>query len=70
LARRFVGTPLEGRIFAKTGSLNGVNALAGFLTATSGQTLIFSIYANDRPSTAGSAVEVMDRALLALAAEN
>lgn len=70
LARRFVGTPLEGRIFAKTGSLNGVNALAGFLTAASGQTLVFSIYANDKPSTAGSAVEVMDRALVALAAAN
>lgn len=70
LARRFVGTPLEGRIFAKTGSLNGVNALAGFLTAASGRTLVFSIYANDRPSTAGSSIEAMDRALLALAAEN
>lgn len=70
LARRFVGTPLEGRIFAKTGSLNGVNALAGFLTAASGRTLVFSIYANDRPSTAGPATEVMDRALLALAAEH
>lgn len=70
LARRFVGTPLEGRVFAKTGSLNGVNALAGFLTAASGQTLVFSIYANDRPSTAGSAIEAMDRALVALAAAN
>ncbi|MBX9615847.1 MAG: D-alanyl-D-alanine carboxypeptidase/D-alanyl-D-alanine-endopeptidase [Caulobacteraceae bacterium] len=70
LTRRFVGTPLEGRIFAKTGSLNGVTALAGFLTAASGRTLVFSIYANDRPSTAGSSIAVMDRALLALAAEN
>lgn len=70
LARRFVGTALEGRIFAKTGSLNGVNALAGFLTAASGRTLVFAVYANDRPSTAGSATEVMDRMLVALAAEN
>lgn len=70
LARRFAGTPLEGRIFAKTGSLNGVNALAGFLTAASGRTLIFAVYANDRPSTAGSATEVMDRMLVALAAEH
>jgi D-alanyl-D-alanine carboxypeptidase/D-alanyl-D-alanine-endopeptidase (penicillin-binding protein 4) len=70
LARRFVATPLEGRIFAKTGSLTGVSALAGFLTAASGRTLVFSIYANDRPSSAGPALEVMDRALLALAAEH
>jgi D-alanyl-D-alanine carboxypeptidase/D-alanyl-D-alanine-endopeptidase (penicillin-binding protein 4) len=70
LSRRFAGTPLEGRIFAKTGTLNGVNALAGFMTAQSGRTLVFAIYANDRPSTAGSALEVMDQALLTLAAEN
>ncbi|WP_298163124.1 D-alanyl-D-alanine carboxypeptidase/D-alanyl-D-alanine-endopeptidase [Brevundimonas sp.] len=70
LARRFVDTPLEGRIFAKTGTLNGVNALAGFLTAASGRTLVVAIYANDRPSTAGSATEVMDLALVALAAGN
>lgn len=70
LRRRFAATPLEGRIFAKTGSLKGVSALAGFLTAASGQTLVFSIYANDRPSGAGPALEVMDRALLALAAQH
>jgi D-alanyl-D-alanine carboxypeptidase/D-alanyl-D-alanine-endopeptidase (penicillin-binding protein 4) len=70
LLRRFVGTPLEGKVFAKTGTLNGVNALAGFLTAASGRTLVFAIYANDRPASAGSALEAMDRALLALAAEN
>ena len=70
LARRFVGTPLEGRIVAKTGSLNGVNALAGFLTAASGRTLVFAVYANDRPLMAGSATEVMDRMLVALAAAN
>lgn len=70
LARRFVGTPLEGRILAKTGSLNGVNALAGFLTAASGRRIAFAVYANDRPSTAGSATEAMDRMLVALAAAN
>lgn len=70
LLRRFVGTPLEGKVFAKTGTLNGVTALAGFLTATSGRTLVFAIYANDRPSTAGSALEAMDRALVALAQAN
>ncbi|MFC5344473.1 D-alanyl-D-alanine carboxypeptidase/D-alanyl-D-alanine-endopeptidase [Brevundimonas staleyi] len=70
LSRRFVGTALEGKIFAKTGSLNGVNALAGFLTAASGRMLVFAVYANDRPSTAGSVTEVMDRMLVALAAAN
>lgn len=70
LARRFRGTPLEGRIQAKTGTLRGVNALAGFMTGASGRTLIFAIYANDRPSAAPSALPTMDRVLLAIAEDN
>jgi D-alanyl-D-alanine carboxypeptidase len=34
----------------------------------SGQTLIFAIFANDRPSTAAPATNAMDQALLAIAA--
>jgi D-alanyl-D-alanine carboxypeptidase/D-alanyl-D-alanine-endopeptidase (penicillin-binding protein 4) len=68
LARRFRGTALEGRIFAKTGTFDDTNALAGFLLTALGETLIFSIYANDRPSGAGSAVAAIDAALLAMAA--
>ena len=60
LARRFRGTPLEGRLFAKTGTLNATNALSGYMIARSGRTLIFSFYANDFPADA-SATEVMDR---------
>jgi D-alanyl-D-alanine carboxypeptidase/D-alanyl-D-alanine-endopeptidase (penicillin-binding protein 4) len=68
LGRRFVDTPLEGAVFAKTGTLNATNALAGFFTAASGQTLAFAAYANDRPSDAGSAIIALDAALLAIAA--
>jgi serine-type D-Ala-D-Ala carboxypeptidase/endopeptidase (penicillin-binding protein 4) len=70
LARRFVGTPLQGKIFAKTGTLSGVNALSGFLIARSGRTLVFSIMANDRPTEAGGALPAMDAALLRIAAAN
>ena len=69
LAKRFRGTPLEGRLFAKTGTLNASNALSGYMTAASGRTLIFSFYANDVPADAG-ATEWMDRALNLIAAEN
>lgn len=68
LRRRFVGTPLEGRIFAKTGTLSGTNALSGVLIAKSGRRLLFSIIANDRPQGAGSATPQMDAALVAIAA--
>jgi D-alanyl-D-alanine carboxypeptidase/D-alanyl-D-alanine-endopeptidase (penicillin-binding protein 4) len=67
IARRFRGTPLEGRIFAKTGTLNSTNALSGFMETKSGRTLIFSFIANDRPSGATPATVAMDQALLAIA---
>ncbi len=67
LARRLRGTPLEGRLAAKTGSLAGTSALAGTMTAASGRTLTFALYANDIPE-GGSATAAMDAALLAVAA--
>ncbi len=70
LRRRFVATRLEGRIFAKTGTLTGVNALSGFMQTKSGKTLIFSAYANDRPSEADSSVAALDAALLELSETN
>lgn len=70
LARRFKGTPLEGKIFAKTGSLHGVNALSGYMTASSGRTLVFAVYANDRPADAPSIIAEMDAALVRIAREN
>ena len=69
LARRFRGTALEGRIFAKTGSLNATSALSGYLIARSGRTLTFSFYANDVPDGA-SATATMDAALVLIAEQN
>jgi D-alanyl-D-alanine carboxypeptidase/D-alanyl-D-alanine-endopeptidase (penicillin-binding protein 4) len=69
LARRFRGTALEGRLFAKTGSLNATSALSGYLIARSGRTLTFSFYANDVPDGA-SATAAMDAALVLIAEQN
>lgn len=69
LGKRFANTPLAGKIFAKTGTLNATNALAGYLIAASGKELTFAIYANDVPDDV-KATPLMDRALLALAAAN
>ncbi|MEM9600506.1 MAG: D-alanyl-D-alanine carboxypeptidase, partial [Pseudomonadota bacterium] len=57
----------DGKIFAKTGTLNGANALAGVMTAASGRQLLFSIIANDRPPATRSAIAEMDAALVAIA---
>ncbi len=67
LQRRFRDSPLQGRLFAKTGTLNATNALSGYLTARSGRTLIFSFFANDVPG-GGSATAVMDAVLQRIAA--
>lgn len=67
LQRRFRDSPLQGRLFAKTGTLNATNALSGYLVARSGRTLVFSFFANDVPG-GGSATEAMDAALERIAA--
>lgn len=69
LKRRFAGTALEGKLQAKTGSLNATNALSGYLIAASGRELTFSTFANDVPD-GGNALPAMDAALVAIAAAN
>jgi len=46
LLRRFVGTPLEGHVVAKTGSIDRVNTLSGYIERPDGYPLVFSIEAN------------------------
>lgn len=69
LTNRFRDTPLERRLFAKTGSLNATHALSGYMTGRSGRMLTFSFYANDVPD-GGSATAAMDAALQLIAASN
>jgi len=69
LESRFRGSPLERRLFAKTGSLNATSALSGHMIARSGRTLLFSFFANDVPG-GSSATATMDAVLTLIAEAN
>ena len=49
LARRLLGTPAAGRIRAKTGSLDGTAALAGYAITRSGTVIEFAYVVNGLP---------------------
>lgn len=46
LRKRLIGTPAEGKVLGKTGTLNTVFSLAGFTTDAEGKPLTFSIILN------------------------
>jgi serine-type D-Ala-D-Ala carboxypeptidase/endopeptidase (penicillin-binding protein 4) len=46
LFKRFAGTPVEGRVLAKTGSIFRVNTLSGYIERADGRVITFSIQAN------------------------
>jgi D-alanyl-D-alanine carboxypeptidase/D-alanyl-D-alanine-endopeptidase (penicillin-binding protein 4) len=68
LIQRFKTSSLKARLQAKTGTLDGVNALSGYLTAASGKTLVFSILVNGRRPGSKAESEAIDRIVEAIAA--
>jgi D-alanyl-D-alanine carboxypeptidase/D-alanyl-D-alanine-endopeptidase (penicillin-binding protein 4) len=73
LAGRFKQPLLDGKVFAKTGTLGEARALSGYLVAASGQTVIFSIMCTDHnPSSQGLPADraAMDKVVAAIAESN
>ncbi|MFP5237509.1 MAG: D-alanyl-D-alanine carboxypeptidase/D-alanyl-D-alanine-endopeptidase [Acidobacteriota bacterium] len=68
LAYRFRESPLKGRLWGKTGTLNESFALSGYMTAASGKTLAFSILVNNRRPGSNAEHRAMDRIAEAIAA--
>ncbi len=68
LESRFVNTPLQGKMWAKTGTLKEVTTLTGYLTAASGKTLAFSILVNGRRPGSEAEEQAIDRIAEAIAA--
>jgi D-alanyl-D-alanine carboxypeptidase/D-alanyl-D-alanine-endopeptidase (penicillin-binding protein 4) len=59
---------LEGRLFAKTGTITHVNALSGYLVTDGGRTLVFSLLTNVSGRESGAVRRAMDTWVRALAA--
>jgi D-alanyl-D-alanine carboxypeptidase/D-alanyl-D-alanine-endopeptidase (penicillin-binding protein 4) len=56
-----LGGPLAGRVQAKTGTLDGVTALSGYVRTSSGRTVAFAIFANNHTSSASPIRAAIDR---------
>ncbi len=61
LEARFTSSPLKGRMWAKTGTLNEVNTLTGYMQAASGNTVAFSILINGRRPGSDAEAQAIDR---------
>lgn len=60
LKNRMTTAPARGRIFAKTGTLEGSYALAGYATAINGRRFAFSIMVNNQPPQTPEVRQAMD----------
>lgn len=68
LQYRFTNSPLKGKMWAKTGTSNEVNALTGYVTANSGEVLAFSIIVNGHRPGSNAGEQAVERIAEAIAA--
>jgi D-alanyl-D-alanine carboxypeptidase/D-alanyl-D-alanine-endopeptidase (penicillin-binding protein 4) len=68
LASRMRGTPAEGNVHAKTGTLSGVRALSGYFTTAAGERMVFSMISNHHTVTSRDVDRVAEAALMRLIA--
>lgn len=67
LVNRFRGTPAEGNVRAKTGSVQQTRALSGYLTTAGGRSVVFSLVVNGNPLP-GAVIAAMDNVVSTMAA--
>jgi serine-type D-Ala-D-Ala carboxypeptidase/endopeptidase (penicillin-binding protein 4) len=70
LAGRFKQALLDGKVFAKTGTLGEARALSGYVVAASGQTVAFSIMCTDHLPALPAERAAMDKIVAAIAEAN
>jgi len=69
LADRMKATPASGRVQAKTGTIEHVNALSGYATSVGGAHLVFSFLSDDHAMPGHDAEAVLDSIAIAMVEE-
>jgi D-alanyl-D-alanine carboxypeptidase len=64
LQTRFAGTDLRGRVLLKSGFVNNVSGISGFLHARDGGWYIFSILMNGIPDGANSGAKLLQERIV------
>ena len=67
LCTRMRGTPAEGNLRAKTGSLSSVASLSGYVTTAAGEHLVFSMMLNNYPDAGALRRDSIDAIAILLA---
>ncbi len=67
LERRMRGTPAEGNVKAKTGTLTGARSLSGYVRTRDGELVMFSMLANNFTTSVNEVTRVQDVLASALA---
>jgi D-alanyl-D-alanine carboxypeptidase/D-alanyl-D-alanine-endopeptidase (penicillin-binding protein 4) len=70
LSARFKQPSVDGKVFAKTGTLGEARALSGYVVAASGQTVAFSIMCTDHSPSPPADRAAMDKIVNAIAESN
>ena len=67
LAGRMTGTPADGNVRAKTGTMSNIRTLAGYVRTRDGENLAFAILADNFEGPGAAATDAIDRIAVRLA---
>ncbi len=70
LRNRMKGTPAQGNARAKTGTIETVSTLSGYVTSAAGERLVFSIMINNPPPEGDARTNFIDAVAVLLASFN
>ncbi len=70
LRNRFLGTPIAGHFYGKTGTLQGISALSGFLEIPSAPPFLLSILVNHSTQSSATLRQAIEQIMGAIAQSN